>query len=101
MDERPTETVPAPTLDYRRPPPRRARRGGPSGDWWVLLLSHAALSLIGGMAMMVALAGLLAGKLDGGVTLLCCGLPAVVGVPSLFVGVRGMFRLGSGKDPTR
>ena len=80
-------TNPVPTLDYHTPPPRRwtpADRRRAETPWVVLFLV--------GLVMVLPLLAVLPPALadgDAGPALLCCGLPAVVGVALIAVAAVG------------
>ena len=98
-----TPQPPAP-LDYRSPDPPLATAAPvatPRADWWVLAIGHGLLAVVGGALTLTAVIGGTSAGGDIGPMLVCGGLPALIGVPCLAAGVRGLNWIRTGRDPTR
>ncbi len=89
-------------LDYETPPPKP---DGWTAERVTVLFLHAVL-MVGGAALCLPLVGAASlrisegARADGGLSILCCAVPAVVGAGLLVRGVRGFNSwLSRGRPP--
>ena len=100
MDADDPDPPPLPVLDYGRAGPTPPAGAAPGVGCWTLLVGHAVLLLIGCAFALAALVGVTAVPVGWSSGLFCGGVPGLIGVACLGIGVRGLCRLGRDDDPT-